>query len=294
MAKCRKIEEAKNREEENSHDDEKLTSDEELMSEDESSSDDDKNICKEIEVNFEAMTPDDTDFHGIRRLLQQLFLKAHIDLSELSELIIKQNYVCSVVKQEINEEEDDDDDMEDEDFGMISVINITEKRDVNCISQIRSFLENHCKEAGSEGKKLLSILEDFTLQTGLILSERFMNIPPKLALPLYENLKLDMKKAVEKNMEFQFSFYLLISKIYQQKPGQKKQEENIIYANAEEEFFAEEAELQFDYSVASESDTGLGGAWSDCDDEWKPCRRILLLPASKLDNVIQKLQSEFS
>lgn len=30
----------------------------------------------------------ETDFHGVRQLLQQLFLKAPINLSELSDIII--------------------------------------------------------------------------------------------------------------------------------------------------------------------------------------------------------------
>ncbi|XP_067133978.1 BRCA2 and CDKN1A-interacting protein isoform X1 [Centruroides vittatus] len=290
MAKSRKIageeEEKENmqvEEEEEEEDEDDDEHEDEEMSEDEM-------INKEIEVNFEAITPDDSDIDGIKRLLQQLFLKAHINLSELSELIIQQNYVSSVIKQEIGEEEEDDD-VDDEDFGMISVINITDKKDVNCVSQIRSFLGNHCKGAGPEGKKLISILEDPNARVGLILSERFMNIPPKIALPLYENLRMDMKKAVDKNMKFDFSHYLLISKIYRQKMAKK--DESIIFANAEEEFFAEEAEVQFEYSVANESDTVMMGGWSEDDGEWKPSRKILLMSGPKLDVVIQKLQSEF-
>lgn len=51
-----------------------------------------------IQVDFEGRNPVDADFHGIKQLLQQLFLKAHINLSELADLIIGQNYVGSVVK----------------------------------------------------------------------------------------------------------------------------------------------------------------------------------------------------
>lgn len=43
---------------------------------------------QEIQVDFEGRNPTDGDFHGIRQLLQQLFLKAHINLSELADIII--------------------------------------------------------------------------------------------------------------------------------------------------------------------------------------------------------------
>lgn len=45
-------------------------------------------FVQEIQVDFEGRNPIDSDFHGIRQLLQQLFLKAHINLSELSDVII--------------------------------------------------------------------------------------------------------------------------------------------------------------------------------------------------------------
>lgn len=55
-------------------------------------------MLQEIQVDFEGRNPIDSDFHGIKQLLQQLFLKAHINLSELTDLIISQNYVGSVIK----------------------------------------------------------------------------------------------------------------------------------------------------------------------------------------------------
>ena len=53
---------------------------------------------EEIQVEFEGRNPVDSDFHGIKQLLHQLFLKAHINVSDLTDLIISQNYVGSVVK----------------------------------------------------------------------------------------------------------------------------------------------------------------------------------------------------
>lgn len=53
---------------------------------------------KEIQVEFAGQSPCPEDFHGIRSLLHQLFLKAHINLGELTDLIIQQNYIGSILQ----------------------------------------------------------------------------------------------------------------------------------------------------------------------------------------------------
>lgn len=81
-------------------------------------------------MDFEGRNPQDPDYHGIKILLQQLFLKAHIDLGGLTDLIISQNYVGSVVKQSDNEEESDDDEDDDVNdvFGITTVINVSDRQ----------------------------------------------------------------------------------------------------------------------------------------------------------------------
>lgn len=80
----------------------------------------------EIQVDFEGRSPLDPDYHGIKTLLQQLFLKAHIDLGSLTDLIISQNYVGSVVKQSEDLEGSDDEDSDINDvFGVTTVINLS-------------------------------------------------------------------------------------------------------------------------------------------------------------------------
>lgn len=85
-------------------------------------------MLQEIQADFEGRNPESSDFHGIKQLLQQLFLKAHIDLSQLSDILIAQDGVGSVLKQSSYDDEDtEDDDMSDvlDVFGITSVINIT-------------------------------------------------------------------------------------------------------------------------------------------------------------------------
>lgn len=57
---------------------------------------------REIQVDFEGQVPCPEDFNGIRSLLHQLFLKANINLSNLTDLILAQNFVGSVLKVQFN------------------------------------------------------------------------------------------------------------------------------------------------------------------------------------------------
>lgn len=83
----------------------------------------------EIQVDFEGRYPVDPDYHGIKTLLQQLFLKAHIDLGSLTDLIISKNHVGSVVKQSADLDESDDEDTDINDvFGITTVINLSSKQ----------------------------------------------------------------------------------------------------------------------------------------------------------------------
>ena len=51
------------------------------------------------------------------------------------------------------------------------------------------------------------------LQIGLIISERIINMPPQISVPLYQTLSNEVRKARAKNLPFNFTHYLLISKV---------------------------------------------------------------------------------
>merc|ERR1712142_878891 len=76
--------------------------------EDDDGDDDDEAMGVEMNVNFDAQTATDADFHGIKRLLHQLFLKANVNLSSLTDVILGQNHVGSVIKQAPLDEEEED------------------------------------------------------------------------------------------------------------------------------------------------------------------------------------------
>nr|CAG4645766.1 EOG090X0C3Y [Lynceus sp. MCZ IZ 141354] len=269
--------------------------DDEEMSHDDDVSDEEMEEGQEIQVDFEGKTAEGGDFHGIKSLLNQLFLKAHINLSELADLLIEQSYVGSVLKQVIDEENEgsDDEGSENEVFGISSTINLTAKQDVECVKQLRAFIQEK-----STNEKLKTVLSDPAEQVGFLLNERFINIPPQVSVPLLDNLKQEIQGAVADGKPFKFTKLVVIAKVHTplakgKNPSKTKQQNliNLLWVNAEEEFFTANATLCGEYSVQSESDTGLGGSWEEEDQEWEPKRRIYLMDFSGFDAAIEHVKN---
>lgn len=256
-------------------------------------------VNEEVQVDFEARNPEDSDFHGIKKLLQQLFLKANINLSEMTDTLISQNYVGSVIRQSnISDEDEDDDeamDTGDDIFGIISVLNMTERKCLECVQQLRdTVVDKYKQQNAAAAGSFCTLLQDESHQVGFLINERFINIPAQIALPSFESLWKECERAKKKQMKYDFSHYLMICKTYRLPSNSKKVEPQLIYTNEEEEFFAEESELSFSYSVASERDTVVDGCWDEDDCEMDPQRTVLLIPANKMDTIMHKLRQALS
>lgn len=55
-------------------------------------------VSKQIQIDFSAYPPIDEDFNGVKCLLSQLWLKEKINVSELTQLLIDQKHICSILK----------------------------------------------------------------------------------------------------------------------------------------------------------------------------------------------------
>ena len=81
-------------------------------------------------VEFEARAPDEDDFHGIKLLVKQLFLRsAAVNVSKVTETILNQRYIGSVIKT-VQPDEDEEDDLADDDhiYAISTVLNLAEKQ----------------------------------------------------------------------------------------------------------------------------------------------------------------------
>ncbi|KAK0183370.1 hypothetical protein PV327_001419 [Microctonus hyperodae] len=289
---------------------ESKSKDDDMNITDSGSSDDNEEIVNDEEgtkimVDFVGRIPEDSDFHGIKILLQQLFLKAHINVGALAKYIISRNYVGSVVKQssddQDDEEDEDDDDINDV-FSVTSVINISHGQNEECVQQLRTLLKDLSSEYATDSVNGLikNIIENDSAALGLIVNERFVNIPADISVPLLENLIADMKRAVSKKMSYDFQYYILIAKLYKPKTSTKKnakkgsEEPEIFWSNQEEEVFNENAMCTFEFAVDKESDTGLSGTWAEDDDEMIPYRRVMVFEACQLQPIIDKIKKFIS
>ncbi|KAM9426255.1 protein BCCIP homolog isoform 2-T2 [Pholidichthys leucotaenia] len=206
-------------------------------------------INEEVIVDFEAHTISDNDYNGIKKLLQQLFLKAHVNTSEMTDIIIQQNHVGSVIRQaEVPEDSDDED--PDEVFGFITVLNLTERKGVQCVEEVKELILDQCEKSAAHSvtEQLEQILNDTSKPVGLLLSERFINVPPQIALPLHKQLQKEIAEAQRTNKPSGRCHYcLMVSKTCKEAnktiPAQRgAPKEQYMFVNAEEEFFYEDPE----------------------------------------------------
>uniref|UniRef100_A0A3P9LUC9 Protein BCCIP homolog n=1 Tax=Oryzias latipes TaxID=8090 RepID=A0A3P9LUC9_ORYLA len=265
--------------------------------EEEEDSDASEEINEEVTVDFEAHTMSNSDFNGIKKLLQQLFLKAHVNTSELTDMIIQQNHIGSVIRQaEVPEDSDDED--PDEVFGFISMLNLTERKGVQCVEEVKELILEQCEKNAPHTltEQLEKIFNDTNKPVGLLLSERFINVPPQIALPLHKQLQEEIADAQRTNKPSGRCHYCVMisktckeaSKNIQSRGGAPK--EDYMFVNAEEEFFYEEALVKFHYSVQEEADSCLSGRWSFDDVPMKPFRTVMLIPADRMPAIMDKLK----
>lgn len=258
--------------------------------------DEDVNMCGEMQVDFEAMPPCDSDYDGIRTLLHQLFLKSNVNVSQLAETIISQNYVGCVIKQcEVPEEEDSDEEVEEDPvFGVMSVINMSERKDLQCVKEIKQLILSNCEKSAAEKlSEFKHLLDDSNhKQTGYLLHERFINIPSTIAVPMYESLKKDLESEKVQKMKYKFDQYIFICKTCRpQQEGSKNATidmKDVIFLNTEEEFLMEFSKSHFTYSVAAQRDSVVDGQW---EDELESLRTVIVIDSNKIDNAVAAMKS---
>lgn len=179
-------------------------------------------------------------------------------------------------------------------------------QNILCIQQLRDLLKQLADEHAADAANTMinNLLGNDAEQLGLLINERFVNIPAKISVLLLEHLISEIERANNRNMPFNFSYYILICKLYksddkkiENSKNKKKNVDNVssvLWSNPEEEIFAEDATVSFEFSIEEEADSGLSGKWTEKDDEMIPYRRVLLFEASKLPLLLQKIKNQFS
>lgn len=263
-----------------------------------SSSSEDESIEDEkidqIETEFEAYPPLTEDKEGIKALLKQLFKKEPIELGQLTDHLINEKNLCTVVKQLVDEEvEDEDEDV----FSLSALIQLNKKEliDKPFIKLITNFLIRTAKE--SDNKQIVQILEDTNQTKALVLNERFINLPTKLGVMSLQNL-LDEAK----NQNLKIDYFIFICKLLKAKDesssvkkknhkrSKATDENDLIYLNGEDEVFAKNALEKYEFKIDDDqTDLTVNQNWKS-GQQFIPFRKVLLLNQNALNSSLKELK----
>jgi len=265
---------------------------------DNSASEEEDEEQQEIQVEFEARGPEEEDFHGIRRLLQQLFLKTpSVDVGKVTEAILGQKYLGSVIKQtQLDDADEDEEDEEDpnEVYAVSTVLGLSEKQKPS-VSGIRALLLDQTSKGGDR-QVLQYVTNILNGNVGFLINERFVNIPAMITVPLWETLVTEMRKAKDRNLPFDFGHYIMICKLFKSEAEDEGPEAKqvVTFSNPEEELIVAESELCIDYEVAVEGEEGGPGSTVEAEGVvMVPWRRIVVFKADKLEEIIGVVKKNF-
>ncbi|CAG8641772.1 34215_t:CDS:2 [Racocetra persica] len=266
-------------------------SEEEEIDSDEGVSDGEENAHLEeeiVDIDFDFFDPKPIDFHSIKNLVIQLF-SADAELfciSELTELIISQPLLGTTVKV---------DGADSDPYAVLTVLNMNEHSEKKCIKDLVTYLLDKTKQDSVLNDKLDTLLKKDSIEhVGLILSERLINMPVQIVPPMYKMLQEEIQWAVDDNEPYNFEWYLVLSKTYQEvmstlddesKPSKKQKKKK-----AKDEIIEQNADYQLNFNFTKQPSV------SDSKRTFSnfgiaPAMKLFLINRSKFDNLIRDLEN---
>ncbi|KAK1034155.1 Mss4p nuclear export [Friedmanniomyces endolithicus] len=271
---------------------------------DESDSDDTASL---LNVDFEYFDPQPAiDFHGLKTLLRQLLdIDAQLfDLSALADLILSQPTLGSTVKCDGNESDP---------YAFLTVLNLRQHLEIPVAKDLTRYLVS--KAGSMEGVKGLKDLldEGSGAQVGLVLTERFINMPHATVPPMYNMLQEEIRWAIDDGEPYSFTHYLVVSKTYrevvsqhdmevedgQMAPPPKKAkakkgtggaaaEEEVFYFHPEDEVLQKHAVGFGGYDYTKQSDEGASDSKRAFQDVGvKPQGHMMLIEAKQFEDAVK-------
>jgi len=261
---------------------------------DDSGSEEDVDMVN-VEFEWFNMKPD-IDFHGIKNLLRQLLdVDSQLfDISALADLILSQPTIGSTVK--VDGEETDP-------YAFLTALNMYEHRENQVVKDLVTYLVEKSM-SNPRLSQIASILNPPTpsIQIGLVLTERLINIPAEIAPPMYSCLLDEIETAVDDKEPYDFTHYLIISKTYieveslldqEDAPKQKKNkagrnEREVFYFHPEDEILQQYALAfgEYDYTK-DEGDAKADSKRAFQEMGVKPQGHAILIEAKKFEEAVK-------
>ena len=116
-------------------------------------------------------------------------------------------------------------------------------------------------------------------------------MPPQISVPLYQTLSNEVRKARAKNLPFNFTHYLLISKVLLPSVEQA----GVMYANAEEEVFVPECDLVLDMKGSNtiNGDHQEARVVTISQEELVEKKKVMVFKAERLDKIVGLVKNAF-
>ena len=171
---------------------------------------------EDLQVEFAFFDPRPEDYHSMRALLAGgATLPPGIDPGGFADLLSEQAAVGTLVKG---------DSIDTDVYGFVSAIGLQQHAKVKCVQQLTASVLKRLPDAAAIGA-LRGWLADAKAPVGLIVSERFVNMPPQLLPNLVDALVQDIDWAVQNADDkaerdgFKFRRLLLLASVQLPKPG---------------------------------------------------------------------------
>ncbi|KAJ8103106.1 p21-C-terminal region-binding protein-domain-containing protein [Lipomyces tetrasporus] len=272
----------------------------EIGSESEDSKSDNEEIVN-VDFDYFDLRPD-VDFHAIRNLLRQTFDSDNtiFDLSGLADLILSQSTLGSTVKT---------DGVESDPFAFLTVVNANVHRENPAIRQITNYILSKTKANEAFNKKLNELLaDDAKSNTGIIFSERLINMPTEVAPPMYRMLYDEIQRAINTAEQYQFDYYIIISKSFteiasrideeDERPKKKKKNREAnrsetFYFHAEDEIIQRKSEHHMTYKFSNEAQVADSRRTFQ-DYGISPQGQLLLISSNNFKEIIDEMLTLFA
>ena len=207
-------------------------------------------------------------------------------------MILAQPLLGSTVKCEGNESDP---------YAFLTVLNLHQHRERKCIRQLTEYLLSKTKDSSTlmQLKELLS--PGSKAQVGLILTERFINMPHQIVPPMYNMLLEEIQWAVQENEPYAFSHYLIMSKTYTEvasqldaedsRPQKKKKgkvETETFYFHPEDEVLHKHALAYGSFEYSKQSEEGASDAKRAFSELGvKPLGHMILIEGRRLEGAVK-------
>jgi protein BCP1 len=244
-----------------------------------------------VDVDFEWFNFDpEIDFHGVKSLLRQLFdVDANLfNMSAMADLVLSQPTIGSTVKV---------DGKETDAYAMLTALNTYENREKEPMKEMLQYLVE--KAGKNEALSAVPELIASGKHVGLVFHERFINMPSEIAPPLYTMLIDEIEAAVEDKEPYEFSYYLIVTRTYQEvestidvedrKRKKAKEEASTFYFHPEDEVFQKHAFTHGAFQYTNEGDMAADSKRAFQEMGIKPQGHMILIEAAKFAGAVKAI-----